>query len=75
MFRLIFELFLIYMLYKLIVDFIIPVYRATRTMKDAVRKAQDQMKNQQYNQTTATTQKPEPQAKIDHDYIDYEDVR
>ena len=44
-------------------------------MKDAVNKAHEQMKQQQFNQTNSTSQKTEPQGKIDHDYIDYEEVR
>ena len=74
-FRVIFELFLIYIVYKLIVDFIVPVYKATRQMKNAVHKAQEQMKNQQFNKTTATTHPTEPHVKKEHDYIDYEEIR
>ena len=73
--RILFELFVLYIVYKLITDFIIPVYRATRQMKDAVHKAQEQMKNQQFNKTNGTTHPAEPQVKKDFDYIDYEEVK
>ena len=71
-FRVIFEFFLIYMVYKLIVDFIIPVYRATRQMKNTIHKAQEHMKNQQAN-TTSHPVNVTP--KGDHDYIEYEEVK
>lgn len=69
--RILFELFVIYIVYKLIVDFIIPVYKATRHMKDAIHKAQDQMNQQNQQASKSSPQKME----ADHDYIDYEEVR
>ncbi len=78
-FKLAFELFIIYMAYKLIFDFIIPLYRTTKQMKqkmsDMHQKMQEQERNQgQFNSTVdkKTTVSP---PKYSDDYIDYEEVK
>lgn len=76
--RLIGELLLIYLLYKLIFDFIIPLYKTTKRVKkqfgEMQSKMQDQMKayNQQQQQQK-TTVKPEPLKS--EEYIDYEEIK
>ena len=76
--RLLFELFVIYMVYKLIFNFIIPVYRASRQMKNAMNKAQEQMRQQQ-NQYQQQHQQPRnttvKKMQNDSEYIDYEEIR
>ena len=75
-FKLALELFVLYILYKVIFDFIIPIYRTTKQMKGKVQEMQDKMNQQanQYNrppQTTATTATP----KSNEDYIEYEEIK
>jgi hypothetical protein len=78
-FKVVFELFLLYLLYKLVFDFIIPVYNTTKQVKkqfgDMQQNVQEQMKQQQQNQyTTKGTATPPPRSKSD-DYIDYEEIK
>ena len=76
--RVIFELFVLYLLYKLIFDFIIPVYNTTKQVKQKVGEMQNQMnehrKQQQNNQFAAETKenitKPHKE-----DYIEFEEVK
>ncbi|MEP6597775.1 MAG: hypothetical protein ABJA71_17600 [Ginsengibacter sp.] len=72
------ELFLLYILYKLIFDFIIPIYQTTKKVKkqfgEMHNKMQDQMNkfNQQQNPVKKpTTQEPAKK----EDYIDYEEIK
>ncbi len=72
------ELFLLYLLYKLIFDFIIPIYQTSKKVKkqfgEMHNKMQDQMNtfNQQQNPAAKTTAQ-EPAKK--EDYIDYEEIK
>jgi hypothetical protein len=80
--KLLFELFLFYMLYKLVFDFIIPVYRASKRMKDQVGQMQQKMHEQQQrqqhkedsfvNSKTSGTATSKPSGK---DYIDFEEIK
>lgn len=76
--RLIGQLLLIYFLYKLIFDFIIPIYKTSKRVKRQMRemnaKMQEQMNayNQQQSKGTPTP-KQEPVRK--EDYIDYEEIK
>ena len=73
------ELFLLYILYKLIFDFIIPIYNTTKKVKkqfgEMHNKMQDQMNtfNKQQNSSTAKNTTQEQATK--EDYIDYEEVK
>ena len=73
------EIFLLYILYKLIFDFIIPIYRTTKTVKkqfvEMNAKMQEQMNtyNQQQNAQGSTRPKEETVKK--EDYIDYEEIK
>ncbi|MFT3909666.1 MAG: hypothetical protein QM737_09595 [Ferruginibacter sp.] len=77
--KLAFELFVIYMVYKLIFEFIIPVYNTTRHMKQKMNEMhqkmqeQEQVNSQQYHNTTAHK---EPSKKsFSDDYIEYEEIK
>lgn len=78
--RVIFELLLLYGLYKLIFDFIIPVYRTTKQVNKKMGEMQTKM-NDHFNQsagsgqsnTNNTTEKPAKPAK--EDYIEFEEVK
>ena len=72
----------IIVLYKLIFDFIIPVYRTSRQIRKQFRDINQQMQDRanQFNQATqqSTAQKQQPQQKkqaSDKDYIDFEEVK
>ena len=74
------ELFLIYILYKFIFDFIIPIYNTTKKVKkqfgDMQEKMQDQMNT--FNKQTQQARPPVPPVQTQgakEDYIDYEEVR
>lgn len=76
--RVIFELLVLYLLYKLIFDFIIPVYKTTkqvsRKMAEMQSKMNDNIKNQQAAaQTNASTEKAARPAR--EDYIEFEEVK
>ena len=80
--RIAFELFALYVLYKLIFDFIIPLANTTRQVKkqftDIHTQMQDKMKQQQNEQSPKkfTAAKPSPINKSkDDDYIEFEEVK
>jgi hypothetical protein len=69
--------FLIYILYKLIFDFAIPVYKATRQIrkgfKDMHNRMQDQM-NQQSSQPSPPPPVANPSSNS-KDYIEFEEIK
>ncbi len=70
------ELFLIYILYKLIFEFIIPVYQSTKKIKkqfgDIQSKMQQDMNAFANKQSSA---QPTNQKSKEEDYIDFEEVK
>ncbi len=76
--RLLFELFVIYLVYKLIFDFIIPIYRTSKQIKTKVDEMNQKM-NQQQNVNNPTFQSHQQQPKAhkpaSEDYIDYEEIK
>jgi hypothetical protein len=74
--KVLFELFVLYMLYKLIFDFIIPIYHTTKQVKQKVNDMQRNM-NEQANQQQQYTsvKKEEPTKQKKEDYIDFEEVK
>ncbi len=81
-FKVIFELFVLYLLYKLVFDFIIPVYNTTKQVKkqfgDMQSTMQEQMKKQpqqEQNQYSAKNSATAPRQPKNDDYIDYEEVK
>jgi predicted Holliday junction resolvase-like endonuclease len=81
--RLFFELFVIYILYKFIFEFIIPVYNTSRQVKQKMDAMQQQMRqqqqqqqqqasNNQYNRSEAAASPKKP---AHEDYIDYEEIK
>jgi hypothetical protein len=79
-FRLIGELVVIYILYKVIFDFIIPLYKSTKKVRSAMSDMQAKMQEQQRAQAAQNSQatQHEPSRKTSSvskdDYIDYEEV-
>lgn len=76
--RVLFELFVLYLVYKLIFDFIIPVYQTTRQVKQKMGEMQNQMnehmKNQQSSQFT-TGEKDAAKKPAKEDYIEFEEIK
>lgn len=81
MLKTIFWLLAIYLLYKLIFDFIVPVSQTTKTVRKQFKNMQQQMQDemnaqqQKFNNTTQhTEQKPAPK-EVSDDYIDFEELK
>ncbi|MEO6406387.1 MAG: hypothetical protein ABIY51_11940 [Ferruginibacter sp.] len=75
-FRLAFELLALYLLYKFIFEFIIPVYRSTKTMRNGMRNMQEKMQEMHRKQATgSTSEEPKKQPLPQEDYIDYEEIK
>ncbi len=79
--KLLFQLFLLYMLYKLVFEFIIPVYRASKRMKQEVNQMQEKMREQQRRQQQPAQDnyvhapgKPSPRD-ANKDYIEFEELK
>ena len=76
--RLAAQIFLIYLLYKLVVNIIIPIYRSTKQIKTQFREMQDHMQNAANqkqappnNQANTSSTDPEKEG----DYIEFEEVK
>lgn len=70
------ELFVIYLLYKLIFDFIIPVYESTKKIKKQFGEMQSKMQNDMNAYQNKQTPTPEaPAAKKEGDYIEFEEIK
>lgn len=75
--RVIVELFVLYLLYKLIFDFIIPVYQTTKQVKQKVGEMQNQMNEhmKQQQSDTFSAQKESKKKPAREDYIEFEEVK
>ena len=71
-----FYAFLVYLLYKLVFDFFLPLYRTTRRIKKSFREMNERMQQGpgSFRQQTPPQQKPVSQNKPG-DYIDFEEVK
>lgn len=79
-FKILGELLTIYILYKVIFDFIIPMYKATNQIKGKMTDMQTRMQEQQRAQATQQKQYEQDRLKQTvkpdtEDYIDYEEVK
>jgi hypothetical protein len=68
------ELFLLYLLYKLIFNFIIPVYQSSIRIKKQFGEMQNKMQEHTNNNQPPPVQK-NSQSEIKEDYIDYEEIK
>lgn len=77
--RILFELFVLYMVYKLIFDFIIPVYRTTKQVKkqfgDMSAQMQEKMNQQQKAYANSNPVKEQKTTSAKDDYIEFEEVK
>lgn len=72
------EVIFIYFLYKLVFDFIIPVYQSGKKMHDNIKNMQDQMQgrmNQQQQNRYDAPPPPKQNSIEEGDYIDFEEVK
>lgn len=70
------ELFLLYLLYKFIFDFIIPIYESSKRIKKQFGEMQEKMQNDMNTyQSQQRPPHPEPASKKEGDYIDFEEVK
>ena len=78
-FRILLYAFLIYLLYRLIFHFIIPIYKTTKQVKgqfkDMQSRMQEQMNKQEQSFQSATTNKTETPKEKSSDNIDFEEVK
>lgn len=74
MFKYLFWAIAIYFLVRFIVNFVIPVYRATRQMKNQVKDFQSRMHEQNQNAQDFEQKKANPKVK-EGDYIDFEEIK
>ncbi len=77
LFRLIGELVVIYFLYKLIFDFIIPLYKSSKQMRGKIHEMHTKMREQQQTQQQKEKQEPPKKQTIisKDDYLDYEEIK
>lgn len=70
------EVLFLYFLYKLVFDFIIPVYKSSKKVHQHVKEMQDRMQDHLRQQQQKNHQSPPPAPKVkEGEYIDYEEVR
>ena len=78
MFKIIAYCVLFYLLYKFIVDLVIPVGKVSSQVRDQMRQMQEQQAAQQRQAQAAAQQQQRPAAAqekaADKDYIDFEEV-
>ena len=80
LFKLLFELFTIYMVYKLVFGFIIPVFKTTRQMKQKMAEMHEKMREQNSTTHSSTAmprhaENPTSQKPFSSDYIEYEEIK
>ncbi len=76
MVRLFFELFILYIGYKLIFEFILPIFNASKQMNKKMSEFQQQMQqNQRAQEQSASFKSTVTKKDIDKEYIDYEEIK
>jgi len=77
MFKLLIELFLFYLLYKFIFEFVIPIFKTTRQVQKKMNEFQQNMNKQaETNRTSCTNMDKPPVSKPkSDDYIDFEEIK
>ncbi|RNI38739.1 hypothetical protein EFY79_03495 [Hanamia caeni] len=70
------EIFLLYLLYKFIFDFIIPVYQSSKKIKKQFGEMQEKMQNDLRNyKNQQAPPRQETTSTKEGDYIDFEEVK
>lgn len=75
--KILFQLFLVYMLYKFIFNLVIPLYKSSQVMRQKMNDINSRMQQQEMNTRGQAAQpKAQEQAKVSkEDYIDYEEIK
>ena len=76
--KLLFELFVIYLVYKLIFDFIIPIYKTTKQVKhkmDEMHQRMQETRHQTVDEESTNNGSAVPRKPSAEDYIDYEEIK
>lgn len=77
-FRILLYAFLFYLLYRMIFDFIIPVYKTSNRLKKGFRDAHQKMSEQMNNSKQYSTNLPKssaPSKASKYDYIEFEEIK
>ncbi len=69
------ELLLIYVLYKVVFDFIIPAYTTVKQVKSKMNDVQQRMHMQEQQRTTTTEPTTKASKVSKDDYIEFEEVK
>lgn len=69
------ELFLIYIFYKLIFEFIIPVYQSTKKIKKQFGEMQSKMQQDMNTYSKKQANEPKPEKMKEGDYIEFEEIK
>jgi hypothetical protein len=70
------EIFLLYLLYKFIFDFVIPVYQSSKKIKKQFGEMQEKMQNDLRNyKNQQAPPRQEATSTKEGDYIDFEEVK
>jgi len=76
MWKILFYGFLIYLVYQLVFNFIIPVYKTTKQVKKGFREMHDKMNEQaKQQQSSAQAASNDSHKKSVGDYIDFEEIK
>lgn len=67
--------FLIYVAYKFITEWVLPIGKATREMKSKVQEMQDRQRAFEQQQEATRTQREQAGKEKSGDYIDFEEVK
>ena len=72
-----FYFFLCYLLYRLIFNFIVPIYRTTKKVRRGFKDMQEKMNQQQNAPDAANNMAEDKKPNLDNvgEYIDFEDVK
>lgn len=75
--KILLQLVFLYLLYKFIFDFIIPLYQTTKQVKRKVNKMEEDMREHMYKQNNNTFNQQNTTASrpVKDDYIDYEELK
>jgi Sec-independent protein translocase protein TatA len=80
MIKILLTILLLWLFYKIVFEFILPVYHSTKHVRQQMHDIQDRMRQQQYQQQQQQQQSQQPprpaQKPSDKgDYIDFEEVK
>lgn len=79
MLRFLLYIFLIYLVYQFVFNFLVPVYRTTQKLRNGFREMNNNMNGPNQHQENSTTQKTQPQNSSSKeqvgDYIDFEEIK